>query len=896
MGKAVKRFECSSFTNVFGLRKVYLELNAVKTKKITSVRPYTYLKSFAALLIINACALKSFAQDCFTALPTVIRYNVCDLLESRDTLFYYSEFDVVKDDPWEHMTVYDYVLPRNLTGTLRLTTKGGKGGDARINCGVELYGDGGRGAMAAGTVRVGDGGIPRGSTIRYVLGEAGEDSYSDATGGQYDRGGSGGGASAILFKEPDSTTWKVLMIAGGGGGGYASCFPHDENGLAVLYRLNRTGGSGGLSQSWLGGGGAGFYVWQKLSNQQYFYVSCDGYSFDADEFWYNSIGWAIHATVTDYDAQNFCNKISGGGGYFSRGKAPCGPCSGGQAGNEWMGSNLPYVYGANYIGSTCITYSNMRTGGRGFCGGGAAYSSSTWYFGSRHDWQPGCGGGGGATGGAGTIGGPNGVANAGSKPAEGGTSYVNEQYVTSYSFVGDNTIENGYGYFKFVPDTASILPRLSISTGQTMPFCSGTPITGVATLAATPGSLVNGIINPVFTWQRNGLTIGTGANIGYNIFTRVDSPKIYTFNTINLTYNPGDIINCSVTGIDTNLCGRPIYATASFVIPADNGDAISQVRITPSPSDALCRTNSGGLVSFEATARLLANNGNNSPIPYRPQYKWYINGDRLGMHYGWNDTLASIPPIYVSDGDSVWCEVSSTHCSIPNKSNVIHLSVTGLSSTGGTITGPQHPCPNSHVTYTLTGARNAVSYTWEVTGDAANMSTGHGNTCSFNVGTGDAEITCYTHGTCGSGDTLHLTVTPANHITTTCFTPPIVVSPATHCAGGLVTLYIQGDTDDDNTKYGCYQWSNGATTRSITVIDDGSYYVYVNGCRSDPVQVTGIASPQPSITIGIIPRIQIDTARDYWCRQDGFRRSTFCLLLIYLPSRAWNTGGIKTGL
>ncbi|MEP6750589.1 MAG: hypothetical protein ABJB86_22825, partial [Bacteroidota bacterium] len=355
--------------------------------------------------MLNFCMHRANAQEAgahvTTAYPVVTTYSVCDLPNSGDTLYYYSQFDVELDGLTEHMKVYDYVLPRNLTGKLKLQVKGAKGGDSRINCGVELYGDGGKGALVTGWATVGEGGIPRGSTIRYVLGEAGQDSYDEATGAEYHRGGSGGGASAILYKAPDSTNWTVLMIAGAGGGGYVTCFSWDEFGVAALYRLDRTGGPGGLSQSALGNGGAAFYTW--YDRQGTYYVSCGGYQFTAHEFWPDGPASA-DGTVTTNDAQNFCSKISGGGGYNSAGHAPCGNLSGGMQGSLWTQASLPQVYGANFGGGGCTLYSNMRRGGRGFCGGGAAYSHSTWYYGSRHDWWAGCGGGGGATGGAGAIG------------------------------------------------------------------------------------------------------------------------------------------------------------------------------------------------------------------------------------------------------------------------------------------------------------------------------------------------------------------------------------------------------------------------------------------------------------------------------------------------------------
>src|SRR5215831_16650751 len=94
--KAMKRFEVSPFANRSGLQTMHLELTATKTK-MTSALLYAYVKAFAVFLILTICVLRSFAQDCISVLPTVIRYNVCDLPTSGDTLYYYSEFDVVND-------------------------------------------------------------------------------------------------------------------------------------------------------------------------------------------------------------------------------------------------------------------------------------------------------------------------------------------------------------------------------------------------------------------------------------------------------------------------------------------------------------------------------------------------------------------------------------------------------------------------------------------------------------------------------------------------------------------------------------------------------------------------------------------------------------------------------
>jgi large repetitive protein len=78
--------------------------------------------------------------------------------------------------------------------------------------------------------------------------------------------------------------------------------------------------------------------------------------------------------------------------------------------------------------------------------------------------------------------------------------------------------------------------------------------------------------------------------------------------------------------------------------------------------------------------------------------------------------------------------------------------------------------------------------------------------------------------------------------------PPTVTAsgPLTFCTGGSVTLIAP---DGFNT----YQWSNGASTQSITVSTTAAYTVTVtdfSGCSatSDPVSVNAYSAPAPTIT------------------------------------------------
>src|SRR5262249_15695892 len=88
-------------------------------------------------------------------------------------------------------------------------------------------------------------------------------------------------------------------------------------------------------------------------------------------------------------------------------------------------------------------------------------------------------------------------------------------------------------------------------------------------------------------------------------------------------------------------------------------------------------------------------------------------------------------------------------------------------------------------------------------------------------------------------------------VSVTVSTPPIASivpnGPTTFCSGGSVTL-------DAGAGFAAYLWTNGATTRTISVNSRGSFRVQVtdaNGCQSAasaPVSVTVNTPPIASIT------------------------------------------------
>ena len=161
-------------------------------------------------------------------------------------------------------TYEDFIVPGNAARII-LNLKGGDGGKARAE-----YDDGalvqntcnengGVGATVSATFAVGNGPgkIPAGSTIRFIVGGAGESGnrsfaiYAFAAGG-------GGGATGILFKAPGDLVFTPLTIAGAGGGAFsgalaASC-PDNSTGGGGNYGPNGDGGGGDIGS---GGGGSG---------------------------------------------------------------------------------------------------------------------------------------------------------------------------------------------------------------------------------------------------------------------------------------------------------------------------------------------------------------------------------------------------------------------------------------------------------------------------------------------------------------------------------------------------------------------------------------------------------------------------------------------------------------
>ncbi|WP_143473566.1 T9SS type A sorting domain-containing protein [Flavilitoribacter nigricans] len=115
----------------------------------------------------------------------------------------------------------DLIIPMDTSiAQMEFTVHGADGGFADLANGCVSAGGAGATATAQFDLGDGEGEIPYGSTIRFVVGIAGEKGTGGTVLGTGNTYGGGGGGTGILYKAPDSDEWQVLMVAGGGGGAY----------------------------------------------------------------------------------------------------------------------------------------------------------------------------------------------------------------------------------------------------------------------------------------------------------------------------------------------------------------------------------------------------------------------------------------------------------------------------------------------------------------------------------------------------------------------------------------------------------------------------------------------------------------------------------------------------
>lgn len=206
-------------------------------------------------------------------------------------------------------------------------------------------------------------------------------------------------------------------------------------------------------------------------------------------------------------------------------------------------------------------------------------------------------------------------------------------------------------------------------------------------------------------------------------------------------------------------------------------------------------------------------------------YTWSITGGLIRGGQGTPNvrvewTLPGAGTLTVSELNSFGCTVLNT----------LNVTINQLPNARLTASGQTTFCQGGDVT--LSAPLGYASYAWSTGESGRNIVVNR--TGKYWVVVTDA------NGCSNSSDSIQVNVFPS--------TLPIITlsGPRTFCEGGSVTLTAPAG-------FSVYRWSNGATTRSITVTTSGEYTVAIadtNGCTgtSTPVEVTVYPKPQPVLT------------------------------------------------
>lgn len=179
-------------------------------------------------------------------------------------------------------------------------------------------------------------------------------------------------------------------------------------------------------------------------------------------------------------------------------------------------------------------------------------------------------------------------------------------------------------------------------------------------------------------------------------------------------------------------------------------------------------------------------------------------------------------------------ENTSSGCT-SNSRTAVTLTITQMQASTVTASGPTTFCQGGSVMLT---ANPGTSYLW------SNSAT----TQSITVSTSGSFSVTVNHPN-GCSSTSPATAVTVNSIPATSITAS---GPTTFCDGNNVILTA--------TAGNAYLWSNGATTRTITVTATGSFTVTVthtNGCVSSSAATVVSVSPRPLVTISASPYMNL---------------------------------------
>lgn len=217
-----------------------------------------------------------------------------------------------------------------------------------------------------------------------------------------------------------------------------------------------------------------------------------------------------------------------------------------------------------------------------------------------------------------------------------------------------------------------------------------------------------------------------------------------------------------------------------------------------------------------------------TPIPEATGYNWILPSGVVIVS-GANTANITVDYSMSAVSGTIFVNGSSA-CGNGPMSAGLPVTINPLPGNPGIIMGPATLCQNSTgIEYSINPVSGATAYQWTVpTGAVIVAGTGtNAITVDYSTSALSGDITVTPQNACGSGNssTLAITVNPMP-------VAPVITAngPTEFCEGGSVVLSA-------TAGYASYVWSNGMTTRDITVTTYGTYSVVASdagGCASLP--------------------------------------------------------------
>jgi hypothetical protein len=367
--------------------------------------------------------------------------------------------------------------------------------------------------------------------------------------------------------------------------------------------------------------------------------------------------------------------------------------------------------------------------------------------------------------------------------------------------------------------TVNPAPTATVSAIGSTTFCSG----GSVTLTASAGSS--------YLWSNGATTQSISVTQGGNYSVSVSNNGCSATSSVTtVAVNPAPTATVSAIGSTTFCSGGSVTLTASAggSYLWSNGAATQNITVSQAGNYAVAVTDANGCQATSSEVTVTVN-----PAP------------SAGVTAGGATTFCSGGSVTLTaqgTGSYQWSNGATTQSITVTQGGNYAVTITGngCSATSSVTTVTVNPVPTATV--------SAIGSTTFCSGGSVTLTASAGSSYLWSNGATTQNITVSQVGN------YAVAVTDANGCQATSSVVTVTVNPApsagvtaggatTFCTGGSVTLTAQGT--------GSYQWSNGATTQSITVTQGGNYAVTVtgNGCSATSSVTTVTVNPAPTASI-----------------------------------------------